>query len=187
ADSVKICKAKKLKGDFGLKFSLFSSVLGLLISAAFFILLIIDLSYLQAFLNGALSQLSFKSPFPFYHINTGFLNVEGMLLALILFFLSKAIYSRSLAKTLRRNVPKSLALWVCAVLQLLAFIVFIQDGLDRMQIIPSHYKYCGTEANNLFIMYYSSVVCLIATIAVLLLFIKTFITIHKMRKIRNAF
>ena len=40
-----------------------------------------------------------------------------------------------------------------AILMMLSFLSLIQDGLDRIGLLPSHYKYCGPELQKNIIMY----------------------------------
>lgn len=162
-----------------------SSGLGFVFTAASLVL-----DYLSSY-----SYIKFDTPWygisqgfklPFNLLNTGFMPTM-FLLPLTFFFIAKFVSLCSVAHCVKTNLPKRGFQIVAAVLMLLAFLGFAQDGLDRIHIIPSHYLYCGIETHNTIIMYTTGAVCLLTAVAALLEVIKYFKNFSKLRKTENAF
>lgn len=180
--------AKREKAKFGLPFVKFSNIFGIIVLSLIFATLLLEYFEIITFKQNLLDNIMFELPFPFdILINSKLLGVEMYLLPLAVLLLGKLISACSLSSCVRKNLPKRGVQIFAAILMILSLLGFVWDGLNRMQILPSHYKYCGTELENIITMYTTGAVCFLAAIAVLLLIIKTFRIHTKMRKLKNAF
>lgn len=180
-------KAKVENSKFCLPFVKFTGIFCIIISVLLFTMELLEVKgYIVS--GNPWQGVADGLPFPLnILINKGFLGTEMYMLSLTAFYLGKLISAYSLSNCVKKNLPKRGAQILAAILMMLSFLSLIQDGLDRIGLLPSHYKYCGPELQKNIIMYTTALVPLLTAIAVLLQIIKTFKIHTKMRKLKNAF
>ncbi len=134
-----------------------------------------------------LFEFSKELPKPFCDIfGIGFMGEFFVCTALGVTLLAIGLSYGSLNRSKHKNTPLSKAAFCSFALSLLATAVLVCDGLERLNILPSGYKYEGWTQSLVIAKYCDAGICFGFGVVALLSAIWMLVIFIRMRKVKNA-